>query len=150
MTHTHQRDSSAPEATNSPLQALPTMTFMALALLSATPALSTDLCLAAYPQIRTSLATDAASVQLTMTAFLIGVGVGQVVWGPVSDRYGRRLPLLLGCGVATLAAVVATFAPTIEVLIAARLLQAVAISAGIVIARAIVSDRLARALPVRD
>lgn len=76
MTHTHQRDSSAPVATNSPLQALPTMTFMALALLSATPALSTDLYLAAYPQIRTSLATDAASVQLTMTAFLIGVGVG--------------------------------------------------------------------------
>ncbi|NDZ95656.1 multidrug effflux MFS transporter [Streptomyces sp. SID6673] len=115
---------------------------LALALLSATAPIATDLYLPSFLEVKESLHTDATSVQLTLTAFLVGVAVGQVLWGPVSDRYGRRLPLLIGSAAAVLAGIVVVAAPTIEVLIAARFVQAVAAAAGMVIARAIIADLL--------
>ncbi|MCD4534334.1 multidrug effflux MFS transporter [Nocardioides sp. cx-169] len=113
-----------------------------LALLSATAPVSIDLYLASFPAVRDSLRTEASSVQLTLTAFLAGLAIGQIFWGPIADRFGRLRPLLVGCAVSTVAAAAAVFAPTIEVLIAARFFQALAGAAGVVICRAIVADRL--------
>lgn len=113
-----------------------------LALLSATPSLSTDLYLAGFPRIGVALHTTPSHVQLTLTAFLFGIGLGQLVWGPVSDRYGRRRPLQVGGVLCAIAAAVSALAPTIEVLIVSRFLQAFAGAAGIVIGRAIIADRL--------
>lgn len=115
---------------------------LALALLSATAPIATDLYLPSFLDVQESLRTDATHVQLTLTAFLIGVAVGQVLWGPVSDRFGRRNPLLIGSAVAVLAGVVVVISPNIEILIASRFLQAVAAAAGMVIARAIIADLL--------
>lgn len=114
----------------------------ALALLSATAPIATDLYLPSFLEVKDALHTDATQVQLTLTAFLVGVAVGQVVWGPVSDRFGRRSPLLVGSVAAVLAGIVVVAAPTIEVLIAARFVQAFAAAAGMVIARAIIADLL--------
>jgi MFS transporter, DHA1 family, multidrug resistance protein len=114
----------------------------ALAMLSATAPIATDLYLPSFIEVKESLQTDATHVQLTLTAFLVGVAVGQVLWGPVSDRYGRRNPLLIGSAVAVLAGVVVVASPNIEVLIASRFAQAVAAAAGMVIARAIIADLL--------
>jgi len=115
---------------------------LVLALLSATAPLSIDFYLASFPQVRSSLHTDATSVQLTLTGFLIGLGVGQVGWGPVSDRFGRLRPLLVGSVVSAVAAAAAALAPSIEALIAARFVQALAGAAGVVIARAVIADLL--------
>ncbi|AZG46758.1 multidrug effflux MFS transporter [Gordonia insulae] len=115
---------------------------LALALLSATAPIATDLYLPSFLEVQQSLRTDATHVQLTLTAFLVGVAGGQVLWGPVSDRFGRRNPLLIGSAAAVLAGVVVVLAPNIEVLIAARFVQAVAAAAGMVIARAIIADLL--------
>lgn len=113
-----------------------------LALLSATPSLSTDLYLAGFPRIGVSLHTTPSHVQLSLTAFLVGIGVGQLVWGPISDRHGRRRPLQIGGVLCAVAAAVSALAPSIEVLVVSRFLQAVFGAAGIVIGRAIVADRL--------
>ncbi len=115
---------------------------LALALLSATAPIATDLYLPSFLDVQESLNTNATSVQLTLTAFLVGVAVGQVLWGPVSDRFGRRGPLLIGSATAVIAGAVVVAAPNIEVLIAARFAQAVAAAAGMVIARAIIADLL--------
>lgn len=112
-----------------------------LSVLAAAGPLSIDFYLPSFPQVLRSLNTDAASVQLTVTAFLVGAGLGQVAWGPISDRYGRRTPLLIGSTVAVLAAVATVFAPNIELLIAARFVQALAGAAGMVMSRAIITDR---------
>ena len=111
-----------------------------LALLVATAPIVTDLYLASLPQMQDALATSQAGVQYTLMAFLVGIGVGQLFWGPVSDRYGRRAPLLIGCSVSTVAAVLAALAPTIGVLIAVRLVQALFGAAAVVIARTIIGD----------
>lgn len=111
-----------------------------LALLSAVAPFATDLYLPAFPVIAAELGTDATGVQLTLTAFLIGVALGQLVFGPLSDRIGRRLPLLIGALVFVAASVATVFAPTLEVLIAARLLQGLSGAAGMVLGRAVISD----------
>ncbi|MFW0797054.1 multidrug effflux MFS transporter [Gordonia sp. CPCC 205515] len=114
----------------------------ALALLSATAPIATDLYLPSFPEVQTSLHTSAAAVQLTLTAFLVGVAVGQIIWGPVSDRYGRRRPLIIGSAVAVGAGVLVVLAPNIETLVAARFVQAVAAAGGMVISRAVIADLL--------
>ncbi|MFB7917654.1 multidrug effflux MFS transporter [Streptomyces sp. NPDC056061] len=108
--------------------------------LTALPPLSMDMYLPALPAVTESLHAPAATVQLTLTACLTGMALGQVVVGPMSDRWGRRKPLLLGMIVYVLATVICVFAPTAEFLIAFRLLQGLAGAAGIVIARAVVRD----------
>ncbi|MGY5763977.1 multidrug effflux MFS transporter [Brachybacterium sp. DNPG3] len=111
-----------------------------LGLLSAAAPLATDLYLPAFPEMTTDLGTGASQVQLTLTAFLAGLTIGQLVFGPLSDRTGRRLPLLVGSALFVVASIAATFAPTVGLLIAARLVQGLAGAAGMVLARAIVSD----------
>ncbi|UUN26582.1 Bcr/CflA family multidrug efflux MFS transporter [Streptomyces sp. FIT100] len=108
--------------------------------LTALPPLSMDMYLPALPQVTGALHAPAATVQLTLTACLAGMALGQLVVGPMSDRWGRRRPLLAGMLVYIVATAVCALAPTIELLIAFRLLQGLAGAAGIVIARAVVRD----------
>lgn len=111
-----------------------------LALLSAVAPFATDLYLPAFPAMVDDLHTSPTNVQLTLTTFLIGLAVGQLIFGPLSDRYGRVRPLLIGAAICVLASLVAVLAPNIEVLIAARLAQGLTGAAGMVIGRAIISD----------
>ena len=108
--------------------------------LTALPALSMDGYLPALPEVTRALGAPAATVQITLTACLLGMALGQIVVGPLSDRFGRRRPLLLGMVVYVFATAICAFAPTVELLIGFRLLQGLAGSAGIVIARAVVRD----------
>ncbi|MFJ2402937.1 Bcr/CflA family multidrug efflux MFS transporter [Streptomyces xanthochromogenes] len=108
--------------------------------LTALPPLSMDMYLPALPEVTDALRSPAATVQLTLTACLAGMALGQLVVGPMSDRWGRRRPLLIGMVVYVLATAVCAVAPNVELLIAFRLLQGLAGAAGIVIARAVVRD----------
>lgn len=126
-----------------PQQARPTITgglLIALALLAATAPLATDFYLPALPAMAEDLVTSATGVQLSLTAFLIGAGVGQVLFGPLSDRIGRLRPLLVGMAVYLIASAAAALAPTVALLVVARLLQGASGASGMVIGRAIVSD----------
>ena len=71
----------------------------------------------------TDLGTSATAVQLTLTAFLLGLAFGQLLFGPLSDRFGRVRPLLVGAAVCIVASAATVFAPTVEVPIGARLIQ---------------------------
>jgi DHA1 family bicyclomycin/chloramphenicol resistance-like MFS transporter len=111
-----------------------------LALLTALGPLSTDMYLPSLPAIAGDLGTSTAGAQLTLSAFLIGFAVGQFLYGPVSDRVGRRPVLLFGLGLFVLASLACTLAPTVEALVTARFVQALGASGPIVLARAIVRD----------
>ncbi|MDH3229507.1 MAG: MFS transporter, partial [Alphaproteobacteria bacterium] len=82
--------------------------------------MATDFYLPALPTIGRDLAADVATVQLTLSVFLAGFAVAQLVYGPLSDRFGRRPALLAGFGLFTIASVGCTLANSIELLIAAR------------------------------
>jgi MFS transporter, DHA1 family, multidrug resistance protein len=108
--------------------------------LTATPPLAMDMYLPSLPEVTRSLHAPAATVQLTLTACLAGMALGQLVVGPMSDRWGRRRPLLVGLAVYLVATALCAVAPTVETLVALRLAQGLAGAAGIVIARAVVRD----------
>ncbi|MDJ0393679.1 multidrug effflux MFS transporter [Rhodococcus sp. G-MC3] len=112
-----------------------------LALLTAVPPLATDMYLPGFPAMATELGTSASSIQLTLTTFLIGLAVGQLVIGPLSDKLGRRIPMITGAAVCLAAGAAAALAPSIEFLIAARFVQGFAGAAGVVLSRAIIADR---------
>ncbi|MBC2902479.1 multidrug effflux MFS transporter [Streptomyces cupreus] len=108
--------------------------------LTATPPLAMDMYLPSLPQVTEALHAPAATVQLTLTACLAGMALGQLVVGPMSDKWGRRRPLLIGLAVYVVATALCAIAPTVEFLVAFRLAQGLAGAAGIVIARAVVRD----------
>jgi DHA1 family bicyclomycin/chloramphenicol resistance-like MFS transporter len=108
--------------------------------LTAFAPLTIDMYLPAMPQIAADLHTDTSQVQLTLTACLIGLAVGQLVAGPISDAVGRRRPLLIGLAIYTLVSLSCAVAPSIWVLTGGRLVQALGAAAGIVVARAVVRD----------
>lgn len=108
--------------------------------LTAFAPLTIDMYLPAMPQIAAELHTGSSQVQLTLTACLIGLAVGQLVAGPISDTVGRRRPLLIGLTIYTLVSLSCAVAPSIWVLTAGRLVQALGAAAGIVVARAVVRD----------
>ncbi|MFF7372618.1 multidrug effflux MFS transporter [Streptomyces tricolor] len=108
--------------------------------LTATPPLAMDMYLPSLPEVTRSLHASAATVQLTLTACLLGMALGQLVVGPMSDRWGRRRPLLTGLAVYLVATALCAVAPNVETLVAFRLVQGLAGAAGIVIARAVVRD----------
>ncbi|MFJ5994184.1 multidrug effflux MFS transporter [Streptomyces sp. NPDC092370] len=115
------------------------VTFL-LGSLTAVPPLAMDMYLPSLPEVTRSLHAPAATVQLTLTTCLAGMALGQLVVGPMSDRWGRRRPLLAGLAVFVVATVLCALAPTIELLVACRLAQGLAGAAAIVIARAVVRD----------
>ncbi|HXV93911.1 MAG TPA: multidrug effflux MFS transporter [Pseudonocardia sp.] len=102
--------------------------------------LTIDMYLPALPVITTDLATTEASVQLTLTGTLLGLALGQLIIGPLSDSLGRKRPLLIGAGIHVVASVLCAVAPGIAVLGALRVLQGLGAAAGAVIAMAIVRD----------
>ncbi|MBW8816701.1 MAG: multidrug effflux MFS transporter [Streptomyces sp.] len=108
--------------------------------LTATPPLAMDMYLPSLPEVTDALHAPAATVQLTLTACLLGMALGQLVVGPMSDRWGRRRPLLAGLVVYVVATALCAVAPTVEFLVGFRLAQGLAGAAGIVIARAVVRD----------
>jgi DHA1 family bicyclomycin/chloramphenicol resistance-like MFS transporter len=111
--------------------------------LSAFAPLSIDMYLPGLPAIATDLGATPAEVQLTLTACLVGLALGQLVAGPLSDTFGRRRPLLIGLAMYTIASLLCAVAPTVWGLIALRVLQGIGGAAGIVIARAVVRDHFA-------
>ncbi|NUS03353.1 MAG: Bcr/CflA family efflux MFS transporter, partial [Nonomuraea sp.] len=111
-----------------------------LGALSAIGPLSIDMYLPALPAITEEMLSAPAQVQLTLTACLIGVSVGQVVAGPVSDVRGRRGPLMVGVAGFMVASLLCAFAPSVPVLIVFRLLQGMLGGAALVIVRAVVRD----------
>ncbi len=111
-----------------------------LALLTSLGPLSTDMYLPSLPAIAAELGVGAAEVQLTLSAFLLGFAAGQILYGPISDRRGRKPTLIAGLVIYTLASVACAIAPNIEFLIAARFVQAFGASGPIVLARSVVRD----------
>ncbi len=102
--------------------------------------ISTDLYLPALPTIARDLNVSPGAAQLTLAVFMIGVAIGQIANGPVTDKYGRKKPLLVGLAVYILGAMICALAPTITMLIGGRFLQALGASAGAVITAAIARD----------
>ncbi|WP_077692265.1 MULTISPECIES: Bcr/CflA family efflux MFS transporter [Nocardiopsis] len=113
---------------------------LVLGLLSAVAPLAMDLYLPAFPAMTEDLSASSTAIQATLTAFLVGLTAGHLVFGPLSDRFGRRWPLIAGAVLCVVAGAVAALAPTAGVLVAARLVQGLGGAAGMVIGRAIVSD----------
>lgn len=111
-----------------------------LALLTALDAVAIDMYLPAMPAIAQSLQVDAGRIQQTLVVFLAGLAIGQALYGPLLDSYGRRAPLVAGMLLFILGSAVAALATSAEMLTAARFIQALGAAAGLVTPRAIVSD----------
>ncbi|MCZ6605271.1 MAG: multidrug effflux MFS transporter [Alphaproteobacteria bacterium] len=115
-----------------------------LSLLTALDALTIDISLPVMPAIARGLTVDHAAVELSLSAYLIGIAIGQLIQGPASDRFGRKPILLAGLALYTLAAAAAAAAPSIGILIVMRVVQGFAASTGQILTRAIVRDKFAR------
>lgn len=113
---------------------------LVLGLLEAFGPLSMDLYLPQLPQLARTLGTTDALAQATMSVCMIGLGVGQLIAGPLSDRYGRKRPLVAGVVLFAVLSAVCAIAPTIEVLLVARFFQGLAGAAGVVISMAVARD----------
>lgn len=112
-----------------------------LGALTAIGPLSIDMYLPAFPNIEADLGVDAGTAELTLATFFVGMACGQLVWGPLSDRFGRKPPLYVALAVFAFASLACAFAHSAYALTAWRLLQALGGSAGMVITRAMVRDR---------
>ena len=108
--------------------------------LSAFGPMAIDFYLPSFPTLALAFSTNVEHVQLTLSAYFIGLAGGQLLYGPLADRFGRRKPLLFGVLLFTVASVICSMASSLEWLIAARFLQALGGCAGIVISRAVVRD----------
>ncbi|MBN8237119.1 Bcr/CflA family efflux MFS transporter [Halobacillus kuroshimensis] len=102
--------------------------------------LNIDMYLPSFPAIASDLNTSASLVQLSLTACLIGLAVGQIVVGPISDAQGRKKPLTIFLALFSIASLLSALAPNITILVIARFLQGFTASAGIVLSRAVVRD----------
>jgi len=107
---------------------------------SAAGPLSLNIFVPSMPGIQRAFQTDYSTVQLTLTLYLVGFAVAQLLYGPLSDRFGRRPALLAGQGIYLAGSLLCLIAPGIGSLIAGRVVQAVGACAGIVVARAIIQD----------
>ena len=111
-----------------------------LGLLSAIGPFAIDMYLPALPAIGQSLGAEVGAVQWSLTAFFLALGVGQLLYGPVSDMLGRKPPLYFGLGLFTLASVGCALATDIDTLVALRFVQGLGAAAGMAIPRAVVRD----------
>lgn len=118
------------------------LAFIALvSALVATGAMSMDMYIPSFPGMAADLTAPAGDIQLTMSVFLFGFAASQLVYGPLSDRFGRRRVLIWGMVIYCLTSIACTFAVTVEMLIGLRLAQAFGACSGSVIGRAMVRDR---------
>ena len=113
---------------------------MLLGVLMALPALGTDLFLPALPVLAQALAADVAAAQLTLTTYFLGLAMGQLLWGPLSDRFGRKPVLLAGLFLLLASSLAAAAVDSVGAVTVARLVQGLATSSGAVIVRSIVRD----------
>lgn len=102
--------------------------------------LAIDFYLPSFPVLAQQFATDVEHVQLSLAAYFVGIAIGQLFYGPLADRFGRRVPLLVGVTLFTAASLACALAPSLEWLIVARFVQALGGCAGMVITRAVVRD----------
>lgn len=112
----------------------------AVVLLGAVGPLATDMYVPAFPHVSEDLGASIGSVQLTLTTFFLGMGLGQLVGGPVSDQIGRKRPLLVGTIVTLAASIVCALAPTIGIMLVARFFQGLGAGWAMVIGRAVIVD----------
>jgi DHA1 family bicyclomycin/chloramphenicol resistance-like MFS transporter len=115
-------------------------TIFTLGLLSAMGAFSIDMYLPGFPDIARDLNTTVAHITLSITSFFIGISVGQMIYGPLLDRFGRKKPLYIGLMVYLVTSIACAYAPTANALIGIRFLQALGSCAGMVASRALVRD----------
>ncbi|OMC36441.1 Bcr/CflA family drug resistance efflux transporter [Mycobacterium sp. GA-1841] len=136
---------------NNPTQApaLPMSWLGVLALLTAVAPLSIDMYLPAFPAMADEFGTSASAIQFTLTSFMIGLASGQLIIGPLSDRFGRRPLMLAGTLVCVLAGIACALAPNIALLTAFRFVQGFSGAAGVVLSRAVVADRAHGAVAAR-
>ncbi|WP_460370000.1 MFS transporter, partial [Actinocorallia lasiicapitis] len=117
-----------------------TKMFVLLGALTSAGPLAIDLYLPALPRLAHDLAIPPATAQLSLTAFMIGLGTGQIIAGPLSDALGRRRPLLLGLAAFAVVSVLCALAPRIEILIGLRLVQGLMAATGVALTKAVVRD----------
>jgi DHA1 family bicyclomycin/chloramphenicol resistance-like MFS transporter len=125
---------------NEPRMAFPAWLPLLLGFLTAVGPSTTDMYLPAFPAIEASFGAPAGSAQLTLAAWFAGLAVGQMTQGTLSDRFGRKRPLIVATAVYTFACLGCALAPSIQWLAAFRALSALGASAGMVIPRAMVRD----------
>lgn len=116
------------------------MLVLVLGALSAVGPFSVDMYLPGFPAIASDFGTDTAHVTLSLTSYFIGISLGQLAYGPVMDRYGRRKPLLLGLLIYVVSATGCALAPSVEILVALRFFLALGACVGMTGSRAIVRD----------
>jgi DHA1 family bicyclomycin/chloramphenicol resistance-like MFS transporter len=129
-----------PKSSHNPKKPRRVQLVFILGALTAFGPFSIDMYLPALPSLSRDFGTGAAQTQLTLSACLLGLALGQVIAGPISDALGRRRPLLVGLAAYALASLLCVVAPSVYALVALRFIQGFAGAAGIVIARAIVRD----------
>jgi MFS transporter, DHA1 family, multidrug resistance protein len=117
--------------------------FMLIVAITACGTLGMHMIIPALPDTARSLGVSAGTIQLTITLYLIGLAIGQLLYGPMSDRLGRRPVLLAGLTLFTLAGIATAAAPNAWTLVIARILQSIGACAGLVLGRAIVRDSAA-------
>ena len=115
-----------------------------LGVLVALSALGMDLFLPAVPVIAGAFDAEPGAAQLSITSYLIGLAIGQLAWGPISDRYGRKPVLLVGLGLFLVSSVCGAAADSVQAVLLLRLAQGIGMSSGPVIARSMVRDLYAR------
>ncbi|WP_203231195.1 multidrug effflux MFS transporter [Nocardioides caldifontis] len=130
----------APELTEPVAPTRPWRVVLLLGSLIALGPLSIDLYLPALPELTDDLDASPSAVQLTLTGILVGLGVGQLLIGPLTDVYGRRRPLLIGITLSVVASLLCAVAPSILVLDVLRVLQGIGAAAAAVVAMAVVRD----------
>ena len=113
---------------------------LTLALQSAVPPFATDMYTPAFPRVTADLATSASLVGLTLTTFFLGMGLGQLLGGPLSDQRGRRMPIILGGLICTIGAVGCAVAPSVGTLVVFRVVNGFGGGVAAVVARAVVVD----------
>lgn len=134
------RATPAASAPFAPVPIQPGLAILVLALLLSIQPVTTDLYLPALPALTRSLGAPVAAAQLTLSGLLLAFGCSQMIWGPLSDRYGRRPILLTGLSIYTLASLGSALAPSMDLLILWRIAQGAAMGAIVMCARAIVRD----------
>lgn len=115
-------------------------TIFTLGLLSAMGAFSIDMYLPGFPDIAKDLHTTVAHITLSITSFFIGISIGQMIYGPLLDKYGRKKPLYIGLVVYLVASIACAYSPSANALIGLRFIQALGSCAGMVASRALVRD----------